>query len=68
MNFEFNGDHYLQIAGTAMGTTLAPNYDNLFMDRFERRALDNWNPKPLLWLRFIDDIFMIWPHGEDKLK
>ena len=63
MNFEFNGDHYLQIGGTAMGTALAPNYANLFMDRFETRALDNWNPKPLLRLRF-----MIWPHGEDKLK
>ena len=48
MNFEFNGDHYLQIGGTAMGTALAPNYANLFMDRFETKALDNWNPKPLL--------------------
>ena len=25
MNFEFNGEHYLQIGGTAMGTALAPN-------------------------------------------
>ena len=41
MNFEFNGDHYLQIGGTAMGTALAPNYANLFMDRFETKALDN---------------------------
>ena len=35
MNFEFNEDHYLQVGGTAMGTAVAPNYGNLFMDRCE---------------------------------
>ena len=54
MSFSFNGDHYLQIGGTAMGTSVAPNYANLFMDRFETKALDNWPLKPLVWLRFID--------------
>ena len=24
--------------------------------------------KPWLWWRYIDDIFMIWQHGEDELK
>ena len=37
-------------------------------DRFETKALNNWPLKPLIWLRFIDDIFMIWTHGEDKLE
>ena len=68
MSFNFNGDHYLQIGGMAMGTAVAPNYANLFMDRFETKALNNWPLKPLIWLRFIDDIFMIWPHGEDNLN
>ena len=66
-NFTFNEDHYLQTGGTAMGTALAPNYANLFMGRFETKALDGWPLKPTLWLRFIDDIFMIWPHGRDEL-
>ena len=39
MNFTFNDQHYLQIGGTAMGTALAPNYANLFMDRFETKAI-----------------------------
>ena len=68
MNFIFNEEHYLQVGGTAMGTALAPNYANLFMDRFETNALKNWDKQPLLWLRFIDDIFMIWNHGEEELK
>ena len=37
MNFTFNDDHYLQVGGTAMGTGVAPNYANLFMDRFKPR-------------------------------
>ena len=60
MNFEFNGEHYLQIGGTAMGTSLAPNYAKLFMDRFKTRALDGYQLKPLVWKRFIDDICMVW--------
>ena len=51
-----------------MGTALAPNYANLFMDRFETKALAGYPLKPLIWKRFIDDIFMIWIHGEDSLN
>ena len=68
MYFEFNGDHYLQVGGTAMGTALAPNYANIFMDKFETRALENYPLKPLLWKRFIDDIFMVWTHGGEQLN
>ena len=50
-----------------MGTGVAPNYANLFMDRFEAKALNNWPDKPLVWLRFIDEIFLVWTHGENKL-
>ena len=67
MNFTFNGDHYLQTGGTAMGTSLAPNYANLFMDRFETKALAGYHLKPLVWKRFIDDIILVWTHGEDSL-
>ena len=42
MNFTFNDQNYLQIGGTAMGTALAPNYANLFMERFKTKALANW--------------------------
>ena len=67
MYFQFNGDHYLQIGGTAMGTALAPNYANLFMDKFKTKALKNYPLQPLIWKRFIDDIFLIWKHGQAEL-
>ncbi|XP_078374399.1 uncharacterized protein LOC144657936 [Oculina patagonica] len=67
-NFSFNNQHYLQIHGTAMGTRMAPSYANLFMGKFEQNAIDNTVNKPLVWWRFIDDVFMIWTHGEELLK
>ena len=51
-----------------MGTVLAPNYANLFMDRFKTKALENWPIKPLLWIRFIYDNFCLWQHGLAQLS
>ncbi|KAJ8017586.1 hypothetical protein HOLleu_44904 [Holothuria leucospilota] len=51
-----------------MGTKMAPSFANLFMGNLEKEFLSRQILKPQIWLRFIDDIFMIWPHGEDSLK
>ena len=50
-----------------MGTKLAPSYANLFMTKFEEKYVYTYPLHPKLWKRFIDDIFMIWPHGMDSL-
>ena len=50
-----------------MGTKLAPSYANLFMTKFEQTHVYTYHLQPTLWKRFIDDIFMIWPHGMDSL-
>ena len=34
----------------------------------EENFLETLIKKPCLWWRYIDDIFMIWQHGEDELK
>ena len=67
-NFEFNGKHYLQVQGTAMGTKMAPAYANIFMGRLEKQLLMSVTLKPFSWLRFIDDIDMKWTHGRDGLE
>ena len=38
------------------------------MDRIENEFLVSEIVKPWLWLRYIDDIFLIWIEGEDKLE
>lgn len=67
-NFMFNGEHYIQISGTAMGTKMAPSYANIFMGRLERNLLLRAPFKPLSWLRFIDDIEMKWVENRDCLN
>jgi hypothetical protein len=67
-NFEFDEKHYLQIGGTAMGTRVAPSFANIFMSDFEDTYVYSWTPKPTIWLRYIDDIFCIWPHSTQELE
>jgi len=66
-NFDFNSKHYLQVGGTAMGTRVAPSFANLFMADLEEKHVYTYPTKPSLWLRYIDDIFLIWEHGQDAL-
>ena len=60
-NFVFDGIIISRKKGCAMGSKCAPNYGNIFMGWFEEKFIF-----PLLtnlsdfYLRFIDDIFLIW--------
>ena len=62
--FEFNSRAYQQKSGTAIGTKFAPTYAWIYMDEVEQKFLETQSKKPLIWLRYIDDIFFIWTHGE----
>ena len=70
--FRFKDNFYTQIKGTCMGTPMAPNYANIFMDKFEQGMLDRFYKKtgkrPLIWWRYIDDIFFIWNNDENSLN
>ena len=56
--FPFQGKYYEQVHGTAMGFPISPLIANLFMEEFEVKALST-APHPHLWLRFVDDTFVI---------
>ncbi len=66
-NFEFNREHFLQIQEVAMGTKCSPTIANLTMGDFEDQHVYTYHLQPLIWYRFIDDIFMIWTHGQEAL-
>ena len=66
--FEFDSKVFQQIAGTDIGTKFAPPYACIFMDQLETKFLETQTLKPLVWFRYIDDIFFIWTHGEENLK
>ena len=66
--FEFEDKIYRQKLGTAIGTKFAPSFANLFMFDLERKLLREYRLSPWVWWRFLDDIFIIWLHDEEKLK
>ena len=54
--------------GCAVGTIYALVYANIFMVQFEAKHIFPYiHGKALLFLRYIDDIFMIWNGTNEEL-
>ena len=66
--FNFNERTLKQKRGTAIGTKFALPCSILFMAELEGKKFEIVDNKPYLWWRYIDDIFFIWEHGEEKLR
>ena len=47
---------------------MAPPYAVVFMGKLEEDFIKGQRLKPMVWWRYIDDIFMLWEHGEKELK
>ena len=68
--FLFQGKYYEQVQGAAMGSPISPLIANIFMEEFEVKALQSCPNPPSLWLRFVDDTFVIGgaEHSQDLLQ
>ena len=44
-----------------MGSPLSPVLANIFMEYFESKLLPGLENRPPLWLRYVDDVFALWP-------
>ena len=53
--FCVDGQFYEQTDGVAMGSPL------------EMKTIKKATPRPACWYRYVDDTFVIWPHGKEKL-
>lgn len=70
--FMYKDTHYLQVKGTAMGSTMAPNYASLYVGSFEHDFVFNRSHNDFfhhigLWRRYIDDIFILWSGTPNEL-
>ena len=66
--FAFKEKFLKQKRGVAIGTKFASPYNILFMTELEEETLSEIELKPYLWWRYVDDIFFLWEHREEKLK
>ena len=57
--FEFDEKNFKQKRGTAIGTRFAPPYAILFIADFDKKMLESFEKKPMIWWKYIDDIFFI---------
>jgi hypothetical protein len=65
--FYINDQYFKQTGGVAMGSPLSAVIANFFTEEFEERALNQATLKPTCWYRYVDDTFVIWPHGKVSL-
>ncbi|KAI8519660.1 hypothetical protein Bbelb_029170 [Branchiostoma belcheri] len=56
--FTYKGQFYQQMHGCAMGSPVSPIVVNLYMEKFENKALSTFNDTPPAnWFRYVDDIW-----------
>ncbi|GJQ86049.1 hypothetical protein Trydic_g10619 [Trypoxylus dichotomus] len=57
--FQVDNKFFQQEFGMAMGFPLSPVLSNIYIEEFERRTMDSYELKPRMWLRYVDDTFVI---------
>jgi hypothetical protein len=58
-DFSFCKKFFLQIFGTAMGKTFAPNLANIYLLEFDNKACTGFHIRPEDFFRFLDDVFFL---------
>lgn len=66
-DFVFEDEVWIQASGVAMGKAFGGSFCNVYLGEWEATALACSPLRPSLWLRYQDDIFLLWDHPEDTL-
>jgi hypothetical protein len=60
--FQFK-DKFYQKKSMAIGNSLSLVVSNIVTENCEQIALDTADHKPMKWLTYVDNNFVVWPHG-----
>ena len=66
--FQFIGKEYLQIHGTATRTKMTVSFAKIFMAKIETEIINYCTEKPLVWKRYIDDVFSLWNTSKEEVN
>jgi len=66
-DFTFNNVNYIQKKGVAMGQRFAPSVANIYLTLWEETLFSQSSITPIVWHRYIDDIFCVWRGNEQDL-
>ena len=68
--FCFEGERYLQVEGTAIGSKLGKNYACSYMGKWEEEVVakgrKDLKKAPKAWFRFVDDIWGVWKGTKEE--
>jgi hypothetical protein len=57
--FQWKGQFFKQKQGTAMVSPLPPIICNIYLEYIETQAINSFGVKPVLFKRYVDDVFAI---------
>lgn len=65
-HFQYGGNFYKQVYASPMDSPVSPRFADLVMDDHESECIIKLDLSPLLYARYVCDIFMIIPR--DKIE